>query len=203
MFDTVHQPMHVVRRQDAMKAPRWLLPFTHRVDMRAIDCVVRLAENAGATLVAVSLISAPPKGARLEHILQSKDFLEAVQHNAAHFRVPVERYEVFTVDALQSLTALVHERRCQGIVLVTGGEHSHLLRDEEVKRLLIKSPAALVLMRLSAADGLLSPPRLGARLFAWWHGLRGQQDAVGQTREKEAATVEEPLWIRTEQHQLG
>ena len=184
-----------------MKTPRWLLPFTHAVDLRAIDCVVRLAESAGATLVAVSLISAAPKGARLERIQQSKDFLEVVQHKSARLQVPVERYEIFTTDELQSLTTLVHERRCEGIVLVTGGEHSHLLRDEEVKHLLIKPPAALVLMRLSAADRLLSAPRFGARLFAWWHGLRRQQDTTGQMREQEAATVEEPLWIRTEQHQ--
>src|SRR5260370_774174 len=89
MFDNVHKPMHAVRRQDAMKTPRWLLPFTHGVDTAAIEYAVRLAESAGATLVPVSLISAPPKGARLEHIQQSKDFLEAVQHKAERFQVPV------------------------------------------------------------------------------------------------------------------
>ncbi|BCL83695.1 hypothetical protein ccbrp13_61600 [Ktedonobacteria bacterium brp13] len=68
MSDHVHQPMHVVRMPDAMKTPRWWLPFTHGVDMRAIDCVVRLAESAGATLVAASLISVSPHGARLERI---------------------------------------------------------------------------------------------------------------------------------------
>ena len=173
--------------------------------MRAIDYLDSLAENKGATLIPVSLISVPNHsrsgGARLEHIQQSKDFLEAVQHKAARYQVPVERYEVFTADALQSLTTLVHERRCEGIVLVTGGEHSRLLRDEEVKRLLIKPPAALVLMRLSAADGLLSAPRLGARFFAWWHRLRGQRNAAEQAQGKEAPTVEEPLSIRTEQYQ--
>jgi len=61
-----------------MKTSRWLLPFTFGVDMRAIDYAVSLAGSAGATLVPVSLISAPAKGARLEHIQQSKDFLEAV-----------------------------------------------------------------------------------------------------------------------------
>ena len=35
--------------------PRWLLPFTHGVDMRAIDYLVSLAENNGATLIPVSL----------------------------------------------------------------------------------------------------------------------------------------------------
>jgi hypothetical protein len=203
MFDTAHQPLHVLQRQEAMKTPRWLLPFTHAVDMRAIDSVVRLAESAGATLVAVSLISAPRQGARLEHIQQSQDFLEAVLHKAERFQVPLERYEVFTVDVLQSLTTLVHDRRCKGIVLVTGGEHSRLLRDEEVKHLLVKPPAALVLVRLSASEGMTPTPGLSARFMAWWHGLRGRRDAAGQVREKEAAIVEEPLWIRTERHQLG
>ncbi len=199
MFDNVHQPMHVERRQDAMKTPRWLLPFTHRVDMRAIDGVVRLAESAGATLVAVSLISTPRYGARLEHIQQSKDFLEAVQHKAERFQVPVERYEVFTGDVIQSLTTLVHERRCEGIVLVTGGEHRRLLRDEEVKHLLIKPPAALVLIRLSAPIGLAPAPSLRARFFSWWRGLLRQRD--GSFQPQGAPDVEEPLWIRTEEHQ--
>jgi hypothetical protein len=199
MVDSVHQPMHVVRRQEAMKTPRWLLPFTHGVDMRAIEYAVRLAESAGATLVLVSLISAPPKGARLEHIQQSKDFLEAVQHKAERFQVPVERYEVFTADVIQSLTTLVHERRCEGIVLVTGGEHSRFLRDEEVKHLLIKPPAALVLIRLSAPIGLAPAPSLRARFFSWWRGRLRQRD--GSFQPQGAPEVEEPLWIRTEEHQ--
>ena len=186
-----------------MKTPRWLLPFTHGVDMRAIECVVRLAESAGATLVAVSLISAPSHGARLEHIQQSKDFLEAVQHKVDRLQVSVERYEVFTTDVLQCMTTLAHERRCEGIVLVTGGEHSHLLRDEELKHLLIKPPAALVLIRLSASKGITPTLSLSARFLAWWRGLLGRQNATGQAREKEVPTVEEPLWIRTEQHQRG
>jgi hypothetical protein len=203
MFNAAHQPIPVVQRQDGLKMPRWLLPFTQEVDMRAIECVMRLAESAGATLVAVSLISALPKGARLEHIQQSKDFLEATQHQAARFQVPVERYEVFTVDALQSLTTLVHEKRCEGIVLVTGAEHSRLLRDEEVKHLLIKPPAALVLVRLSPpAAGLTSSPHPAARFLSWWRGLWGRQDAT-QVRNEEAPSVEEPLRIRTERHHRG
>lgn len=42
-----------------MKTRRWLLPFTFELDNCAINCVVRQAESAGATLVAVSLISPP------------------------------------------------------------------------------------------------------------------------------------------------
>jgi len=64
-----------------MNTPRWLLPFTYGVDMRALDAVVGLAGSARATLVPVSLISVPhegrSRGARLEHIQQSKDFLKS------------------------------------------------------------------------------------------------------------------------------
>jgi hypothetical protein len=202
MFDTLYQSRHVVQRQDEMKMPRWLLPFTHGVDMAAIECVMRLAESAGATLVAVSLISNPSKGACLEHIQQSKDFLEAVQQKAARYEVPVERYEVFTMDVLQSLTTLVHERRCEGIVLVTGGEHGCFLRDEDVKYLLIKPPAALVLVRLSPPTGLSASQRHVARFLSWWRRLWGWQDA-SQVQDEEIRSVEEPLWIRTEHPRLG
>ncbi|MGH2494686.1 MAG: hypothetical protein ACRDIV_08265 [Ktedonobacteraceae bacterium] len=185
-----------------MQTSRWLLPFTFGVDMRAIDYAVRLAESAGATLVPVSLVSAPPKGARLEHIQQSKDFLEAVQNKAERFQVPTERYEAFTADVLQSIATLVHDTCCNGIILVTGGEYTHLLRDEEVKRLLIKPPTALVLMRLSPPAGLTSSPHLAARFLSWWRGLWGRQDAI-QVQDEEASSLEEPLWIRTEQRHLG
>jgi hypothetical protein len=186
-----------------MKTPRWLLPFTFGMDMRAIDYALRLAESTGATLVPVSLVSAPPKGARLEHIQQSKDFLEAVQHKAASYQVAVERYEVFTVDVLQSLATLVRDLCCSGIMLVTGGKHSYLMQEEEVKHLLIEPPAALVLIRLPAytGSGLTAATHLKARFFSWLRGHREQQDVSRQAPD--APDVEEPLWIRTEQHHLS
>ncbi|HEX4207390.1 MAG TPA: hypothetical protein VHZ51_24960 [Ktedonobacteraceae bacterium] len=184
-----------------MKTSRWLLPFTFGVNMAALDSVVRLAASAGATLVPVSLICAPHKGARLEHIQQSKDFLEAVQNKAALYHVPVECYEVFTVDVFQSLRMLVHDMHCGGIVLVTGGVHPHLLRDEEVERLLVEPPAALVLIRLPTHSRLMSAPHPRARFRSWLHSCWGPQDSAGQ--EQDAPVVEEPLWIRTEQRHLG
>jgi hypothetical protein len=183
-----------------MEAPRWLLPFTFGVDMRAIDYAVSLAESAGATLVPVALVSTPSKGARLEHIQQSKDFLETVQHKAARYQVPVERYEVFTQNMLQSIRTLVTELPCHSIILVTGGEQSRLMQDEEVKRLLVEPPAPLVLIRLPGQSGYKSEPHLWARFVSWLRGLRGlqeQQQSTWQVEDTQA--VEEPLWIRTEQ----
>ena len=182
-----------------MKTPRWLLPFTFGIDMRAIDSAVCLAESAGATLVPVALIRASSEGTRLELIQQAKDFLEAVRSKADRHQVPLERYEVFTVDVLASLATLVHDTHCGGIVLVTDGEHTYLMQYEEVKRLLIEPPAALVLIRLPAPT-TFTPP-LSTRFLFWLRRLREQQETTVQAQG--AQVIEEPLWIRTEQHHLG
>ena len=145
---------------------RWLLPFTHGVDMRAIGYLVSLAENNGATLIPVSLISvqnnAGSGGARLEHIQQSKDFLEAVKYKAARLQVPVERYEVFTSDVMQSITTLVHDLHCDGIVMAAIEKKEVLLRAYELKQLLVEPPAALVLIRLPSRSQKVGALYLGA-----------------------------------------
>ena len=160
-----------------MNTRRWLLPFTHGVDMRAIDDVVRLAENAGAMLVAVSLVSIPQgsAGARLEHIEQSKDFLEALQYKAARYGVPVERYEVFTANVVQSITLLTHQMQCEGIIVVTGGGKTLLLQDHEMKHLLTEPPATLMLIRRPPVGTQISP--LSIRFLAWLWSLWTQGDA--------------------------
>lgn len=180
-----------------MKTPRWLLPFTFGVDMRAIDYAVSLAQSVGATLVPVSLVSTPAKGARLEHIQQSKDFLEAVQHQAERSQVAVERYEVFTQDVLQSIRTLVSELPCDSIIVVTNGAHTHLLQDAEVKRLLLEPPAALVLIRLPGAPRSVPTFRLGSWFLSWLRRLREQPAGTWQVEDRQVR--EEPLWIRTEQ----
>jgi len=154
---------------------RWLLPFTHGVDMRAIDYVVRLAESRGATLVPVSLVSVPSgprsRGARLEHIQQSKDFLEAVKYKAARLQVPVERYEVFTGDVIQSITALVYDLHCDGIVMVAIENKEVLLRAHELKRLLTDPPMTLMLIRLPAHPQKAQASFLGVGFLSWLHRL--------------------------------
>jgi universal stress protein family protein len=178
--------------------PRWLLPFTHGVDMRAIDYLVSLAENNGATLIPVSLVYVPTEsqsgGARLEHIQQSKDFLEAVKYKAARFQVPVERYEVFTSDALQSITLLIHDLHCDGIVMVAIEHKEVLLRNHELKRLLEEPPASLVLIRLPAHVQEARAFYLGAsflsrlrRLWRYW---------VGTTPMKNTSEAERVSQIR-------
>jgi hypothetical protein len=168
--------------------PRWLMPFTYGVDMRAINYLVSLAENNGATLIPVSLVSVPNDsrfgGARLEHIQQSKDFLEAVKYKAARFQVPLERYEVFTSDVIQSITMLVHDLNCDGIVMVAIENKEVLLRAHELKHLLSEPPAPLVLIRLPARQQEARAFHLGAsflsrlrRLWRYRVGVRPMQSA--------------------------
>ncbi len=185
-----------------MEAPRWLLPFTHGVDMRAIDNVVSLAKSTGATLVAVSLISDPSKagsrGARLEHIQQSKDFLEAVKWKAARYEVQVERHEVFTADVMRSIASLTHEMRCDAIVMTTSSEREALLQAYEVKRLLIDPPASLVIIRLSANYGQAPTRHLPARFFAMLRRIWWQQDASQPVPD--ALAMEESLGVKVEEY---
>src|SRR5438874_1926683 len=71
--------------EEMAETTRLLLPFTHGVEMDTIEAAVLLAASHHAALVPLSLILAPQtrgKGVRLEHVQQSKDFLEAVQHKA-------------------------------------------------------------------------------------------------------------------------
>ena len=85
-----------------MKNSRFLLPFVHGVDMRAIEQAILLAKGHEAILVPLVLIYVPEerraKGARLEYIQQSRDFLEAIKFKAARYDVPIERLEVYTSD---------------------------------------------------------------------------------------------------------
>ena len=188
-----------------MKEQRWLLPFTHGVNMQAIDYAVSLAQNARARLVAVSLVSVPQEprssGARLEHIQQSKDFLEAVKWKVARYEVPAERYEAFTGNVLQSITLLVDNQDCDSIILVTSEKKGVLLEANEVKRLLEAPPASLVLIRLPAQTELLSTGQLGTRFLSWLQQLWRQKD--DPRLKQNGSAVEEPSWIGAEEHYRG
>src|SRR5436309_6607282 len=132
---------------------RLLLQFTHGVEMDTIEAAVLLAASHQAMLVPLSLILAPQtrgKGVRLEHVQQSKDFLEAVQQKAFRHGVPLERFEGLTSDVLQSIAVLVHQLSCDGIVLVLRGRNGSLLHAEVIEQLLAMRACPLYLLYLSS-----------------------------------------------------
>ena len=139
-----------------MKQPRLLLPFVHGVDMCAIEQAILLAKSHEAVLVPLVLIYVPEEnragGARLEHIQQSKDFLEAVQFKAARYEVPIERFEVFTSDIVQSINLVATEMACEGILLFLGRNNGILLNYDQIKRLVEMPVCKLYIMHLQTED---------------------------------------------------
>jgi len=167
-----------------MKTTRLLLPFTHGVDVCAIDSALRLAKGCEAILVPLALIYVPgdgkSKGARLEHIQQSKDFLEAVKHKAARYNVPLERLEVFTSDVAQSVRAIASEMECEGILLFVGGKHGVLLSASEIKHLMEHFTCKLYIQRLYSNDGRSLKRVIRERFSHWLHGRSEQRDELLQ-----------------------
>ena len=167
-----------------MKTARLLLPFTHGVDVWAIDSALRLAKGYDATLVPLALIYIPedrrPKGARLEHIQQSKDFLETVKHKAARYGVPLERLEVFTSDVVQSIRAIASEMECEGILLFVGDNNSILLSSIEMKRLMEHFTCKLYVLRLQGGGSKSLKRVIRERFSNWLHGSSEQRDELLQ-----------------------
>jgi hypothetical protein len=139
-----------------MKTSCFLLPFVHGVDMCAIEQAILLAKGHEATLVPLALIHVPEerraKGARLEHIQQSRDFLETIKHKAARYSVPIERLEVFTSDIVQSINLVASEMACEGILLFIGRKNGILLHINEIKRLLEMPTCKLYIMHLQTEE---------------------------------------------------
>ncbi len=134
---------------------RLLLPFTHGIEMETIEAAILMAASHHATLVPLSLISVPQaraKGARLEHIQQSKDFLEATQQKALWHRVPLERFEVFTGNVVQSISVLVHQLACDGVILALRGQRGSLLSAEIIEQLMATRSCTLYLIYLPARE---------------------------------------------------
>jgi hypothetical protein len=170
-----------------MRTPRLLLPFTHGVDVRAIEQAVLMTKGHQATLVPVALIHVPEerraKGARLEHIQQSKDFLETVKQKAAWYSVPVERLEVFSSDVVQSINLVANEMRCEGILLFVGGRNGILLQPDEIKRLMETTICKLYIMRLQIHERVSILQILRQSFSNWLKGRQKQQQEPQQVQE--------------------
>lgn len=156
-----------------MKQKRFLLPFTHGVEMRAIEEAVRLARKEHATLLPLSLLPSHERSHRLrfEHIQQSKDFLEAVKQKAVRQHVPVEPVELQTDHPTHAIIEFAHKHKVNGIVLITRDGKGVLLSTNQVRHLLEKQSSLFYIIQLPTTlskrllkQVLQSPARLAKRL---------------------------------------
>jgi nucleotide-binding universal stress UspA family protein len=181
-------------------ATRLLLPFTHGVDIIAIEQAILLAKSLEATLIPLSVIHVPQEGrssgARLEHIQQSKDFLEAVKYKAARYDVPVERFEVFTADIVQCINIVAKEQRCEGILLFVGGKKGVLLQADEIKCLMETMVCKLYIMRMQSNGNKGSVQTFRERLSNWLsRGRQGQQQELRELQSYTEEKVMSPIEI--------
>jgi hypothetical protein len=173
-------------------ATRLLLPFTHGVDIFAIEQAILLAKSQEATLIPLSVIHVPQeghsRGARLEHIQQSKDFLEAVKYKAARYGVPAERFEVFTTDVVQRINIVAKEQRCEGILLFVGGKKGVLLQADEIKWLMKTMICKLYIMHIQSNGNKGFVQAFRERLSNWLS--RGRQRQQQELRELQGYSEE-------------
>ncbi len=179
-----------------MKTPRFLLPFVHGIDMCAIEQATLLAKGHEATLVPLVLIYVPEerraKGARLEQIQQSRDFLEAVKFKAARYAVPIERLEVFTSDIVQSINLVASEMACEGILLFLGQKNGILLHVNEIKRLVEMPTCKLYIMHLRAEERGSFTQMLRQRFSTLLTSKRRKQEESSESQEA-LEEVEHPI----------
>jgi len=177
-----------------MKTSRFLLPFVHGVDLRAIEQAILLARDHEATLVPLVLIYVPEercaKGARLEYIQQSRDFLEAVKFKAARYAVPIERLEVFTSVIVQSINLVASEMACDGILLFIGRKNGILLHSNEIKHLVEMPACKLYIMHLQTEERGSFTQMLRQRFSQWLNGRRREHEDLLQGRETAEEEVE-------------
>lgn len=154
---------------------RLLLPFTHGLNCLALDYAVKLAKSRDMILVPLSLIAVPAnkpsKGARLEFIQQSQDFLVAVQQKAEQLSVLVEACEVYTSDVIGSINDVACSRNCEGVLLFVCNGDGILLRSHEVNQVITKVTGTHNIIHLPGHARVHSPQTL----IQWFSGLlRGQ-----------------------------
>jgi hypothetical protein len=172
-----------------MKASYVLLPFTYGIDMHVLEYAVLIAQGRNASLVPLSLIYMPKGhhggGARLEHIQQSKDFLEAVKHKAARYDVPIERFEVFTVDIVESIIIHARKMECEDILLFVRDGEGILLQTHEIKQLMELGAFKLSIISLPSRAGKQSSWTWPRWLFNW---LRRKRHEESKWQGQEAET---------------
>ena len=123
-----------------MQKIRLLLPFTQEVHADALEYAVLMAQSRNAVLVPLSIIQVSnecgAKGARLEYIQQSQDFLAAVEYSALKHGVEVELKEVYASDAVACIRECFQSLHCDGVLLLVANGKGVLLQTIEVKHVI-------------------------------------------------------------------
>lgn len=139
-----------------MRTKRLLVPFTHGVDMYALEHAVHLAKNNEAELIVASLIPRAKesrKAIRLEQIQQARDLEVALRNKTDNYGVSMHYLERLTRDVIHEINCLAQEHECGGIVLFVRRGQGVLLQTREIKHLMIEAMCKLYIVRLPSGEG--------------------------------------------------
>lgn len=144
---------------------RLLLPFTHTIDVEALDDAMRVAVAQSAALVSLSVYmpAADHQTQDCQHldaIQQISDFHALMQMMARRYHVPLECLEVTSQDPLRSITALAGEYHCDAILLFLRAGHGVMLETSLLRQLMEQSSCSLYFVRL-APEQACSHRRVG------------------------------------------
>src|SRR6266704_5297327 len=154
-----------------MNTGRLLLPFTHGVDMPALDFAVSFARNRHATLVPLVLIPLPEqqraRGVRLEMFQQAQDFLEAVSFKAIEYDVIIERVEVVTQNVVEQIVHVLSSQECDGLLLFMREAKGVLLQEQKIKTLIEQRGPPCYLVHLPSTCTTQQIPKIIQRFWEW------------------------------------
>ncbi len=148
-----------------MTKVRLLLPFTYGVRTDALEYAVLMAQSRNAILVPLSLINERGgKGARLEDIQQSRDFLAAIGHKALKHGVEIEPKEVYTTDAVATIGEYLRTTYCDGLLLLVEKGKGVLLQTIEIKHVIASVSSQIHIIRMQCEPDGISEGGFIARL---------------------------------------
>lgn len=168
-----------------MHVERLLLPFTHGVDIQALDFAVSFARNCHATLIPLVLIPIPRQrptgGIRLEMFQQAQDFLEAVSFKATRYDVAIEWVEVVTQNVVEQIALVLFSQKCDGLLLFMRETKGVLLQEHEIKALVEQGGPPCYLIHLPLARSTHQTRRIVHRFWRWlskrWLVFKGTSHA--------------------------
>lgn len=149
---------------------RLLLPFTHGVDMQALDFAVSFAHNHHATLIPLALIPVPEqRPAQLEMFQQAQDFLEAVSFKATKYDVAIERIEVVTRNVGEQIVSVLSSQKCDGLLLFMRETKGVLLQEQQIRALIEQRgpPRYLIHLPLACSRRQAQTRKFLHRFWEW------------------------------------
>ena len=174
-----------------MNMGRLLLPFTHGIDMQALEFAISFAHSRHATLIPLVLIPVVERqrtrGIRLEMFQQAQDFLEAASFKATKYDVAIEQVEVITHNVVEQIGQVLSSQKCDGMLLFMREAKGVLLQEQEIKALIEQRGPPCYLIHLPSAH------QTHNIIQKFWEWLSKRSIAFKRTSHE--SQIQEPMYL--------